>query len=563
MTMPAKQQYDGGYYLIKQDLIRTATHNHTMALDNPISAETLKALNVLQRTPWRVNRWLLDVMLAAYTSGAQVGDIPYSNDFHIPRKTDEEWERMDDDQKAEWRRELSVIHGDNARMEGRRFSFIHKLDIAKELVERDAIWFPHFLDFRGRMYPMTQDLHPQADDIGRALLEFAEGKPLGERGLFWLGVRLANTFGQDKLSLQDRYRWALDNSEAIFDSGSDPLDGRRFWVDADEPWSFLATCREWSEAWAMAGGRTDYVSHLSIQLDGSCNGLQHLSAMGRDPVGAKATNVAANKERQDIYAQVAEIVKEMISADAAAGVEDAHQWVGRVDRKTVKRAVMTTPYGVTPRGIADQLVNDGFTKGMEKRSEAATYLRDKITAALDQTVVSAKSIMAWVQTVSATLAKHGKPFTFQTPSGNTIQQSYHTLNRHKVRTLLGELTLYREDKVGGLNERKQALASAPNLIHAFDASHVTKTINALEADRAGGSYCMIHDSFGTHAADADRMRDTLRREFAAIYQTDWLAEVEAFLRAAYPDAAIPPYTDFVTLGTFDVSEVLESEFFFS
>jgi DNA-directed RNA polymerase len=561
--MKTKQKYEGGYYMIREDLIRTGIHSHTIALDAPISAETLRALNTQQKTPWRINKWLLAVMWEAYSSGTHIGDLPYFDAVPVPRKSDEEWAAMDDEAKGAWRIELSSIHGVNARMEARRYSFIHKIDIAKEMEEREVIWFPHFLDFRGRFYPLAQDLHPQGDDIGRSLLEFAEGKPLGERGRFWLGVRLANTFGQDKLSLADRYKWALDNSEAIFDSADNPLDGRRFWADADEPWSFLATCKEWSGAWAAIGGPAAYVSHLPVQLDGSCNGLQHLSAMGRDPIGATATNVAPNTERQDIYAQVAEVVQRLVSEDAVAGVEEAHQWIGRVDRKVVKRAVMTTPYGVTPRGISDQLVRDGFAKGMANRGAAANYLRDKIVIALDQTVVSAKNIMAWIQAVASTLSKSGYPFTFQTPTGNTIQQSYHTLNQHRVRTLLGVLTLMQENPIGGLNDNKQALASAPNLIHAFDASHVTKTLNALEDDQPGGSYSMIHDSFGTHACDTDRMRSTLRREFAAIYQTDWLAEIEAFIRARCPAADIPPYTDYVTLGGFDVAEVLGSEFFFS
>jgi DNA-directed RNA polymerase len=564
MHAAAKQQYEGGYYLIQQDMIRAGIHSHTLALDKPISGETINALNAVQKTPWRINGWLLNVMVQAYESGLKVGDLPYFDAIPVPRKTDEEWEAMDDEQKADWKRELSDIHGENARMEGRRHSFIHKLDIARELSKRPAIWFPHFLDFRGRFYPMTQDLHPQSDDIGRALLEFAEGKRLGERGLFWLAIRLANTFGEDKMSLADRALWVEAHAYDIFDSATNPLDGKRFWADADEPWSFLATAKEWADA-HLFGQNGDFVSHLSVQLDGSCNGLQHLSAMGRDPVGARATNVAANTERQDIYTQVAEIVKRLVSEDATAGVEEAHQWVGRIDRKTVKRAVMTTPYGVTPRGISDQLVKDGFAKGMKAKGQAANYLRDKIVVALDQTVVSAKSIMGWVQDLATTLSKHGKPFVFETPTGNLIQQSYYQLNQVRVQTLLGTLAIWKEDALGGLNDRKQALASAPNLIHAFDASHLARTVNAIEEKRGDSriSYSMIHDSYGTHASDVDLMRDTLRREFVCIYRENWLEKVETFVRSRYPDIDIPSYTDYVRLGDFDVAEVLGSEFFFS
>jgi DNA-directed RNA polymerase len=36
------------------------------------------------------------------------------------------------------------------------------------------------------------------------LIEFAEGKPLGERGVWWLGVHGANLWGNDKVSLESQ-----------------------------------------------------------------------------------------------------------------------------------------------------------------------------------------------------------------------------------------------------------------------------------------------------------------------------------------------------------------------
>jgi len=562
-----KRKYEGGYYFLDQDLIRTGIQSHTTALENPISQETLDALNAVQRTPWRINAWLLRTMLEAYHSGARLGDLPYVDALPVPKKTDEEWEAMSDEEKSDWRKMLSEIHGTNARMEARRKSFNSKVDIGKEMADRLAIWFPHFLDFRTRFYPMPQDLQPQGDDISKSLLMFADGKRLGKRGLFWLGVRIANTYGQDKLPLNERYQWAKDHHDLIVDSATNPLDGQRFWAETDEePWGFLATCREWYEA-HLLDNPEDYVSHLPIQLDGSCNGLQHLSAMGRDPVGARATNVAANTVRQDIYLEVAAVVKRLVSEDAAAGNPLAHQWVGRIDRKVVKRAVMTTPYGVTARGIADQINKAGHTKGMEKKGEAAGYIRDKIVQALDETVVAAKSIMAWIQELAGELARNGIPFRFTTPTGSVVQQSYYQLNKSQITTLVGQLVLWDEDPVGGLSERKQMLASAPNLIHAFDAAHMTKTINRMVREsKAKGdriSFSMIHDSFGTHACDVDLMALCLREEFAAIYSENWLEKVEQEVRSYAPTANIPSYTDFITLGDFDVSECLRSDFFFS
>jgi DNA-directed RNA polymerase, mitochondrial len=38
-------------------------------------------------------------------------------------------------------------------------------------------------------------------DINRGMLEFSEGRRIGEEGLWWLKVHLANKFGKDKLPL--------------------------------------------------------------------------------------------------------------------------------------------------------------------------------------------------------------------------------------------------------------------------------------------------------------------------------------------------------------------------
>jgi DNA-directed RNA polymerase, mitochondrial len=41
-------------------------------------------------------------------------------------------------------------------------------------------------------------------DLSRGLLVFTEGKPLGEKGLKWLKIHLANKMGKDKLSFPER-----------------------------------------------------------------------------------------------------------------------------------------------------------------------------------------------------------------------------------------------------------------------------------------------------------------------------------------------------------------------
>jgi DNA-directed RNA polymerase, mitochondrial len=51
--------------------------------------------------------------------------------------------------------------------------------VARKMRHENAFYYPHNLDFRGRAYPMHSHLTHLGSDLCRGLLEFSEGKPLG------------------------------------------------------------------------------------------------------------------------------------------------------------------------------------------------------------------------------------------------------------------------------------------------------------------------------------------------------------------------------------------------
>jgi DNA-directed RNA polymerase len=112
----------------------------------------------------------------------------------------------------------------------------------------DVFYIPHNLDFRGRAYPVPPHLNPVGDDLARGLLTFGIKKPLGERGLMWLRIHLANLYGFDKASFRDREQFAIEHEKDIFDSADDPLgvslfDGRVDSANALSGLSMVALCR--------------------------------------------------------------------------------------------------------------------------------------------------------------------------------------------------------------------------------------------------------------------------------------------------------------------------------
>lgn len=72
-------------------------------------------------------------------------------------------------------------------------------------------------------------------------------------------------------------------------------------------------CREIYNAIKFAdekgnGLADEFVSNLPVHQDGSCNGLQHYAALGKDTAGAKAVNLMDSAFPQDVYSDVLEHV---------------------------------------------------------------------------------------------------------------------------------------------------------------------------------------------------------------------------------------------------------------
>ena len=69
----------------------------------------------------------------------------------------------------------------------------------------------------------------------------------------------------------------------------------------------LACCKELANA-VRHPNPSEYVSHFPVHQDGSCNGLQHYAALGRDELGAIEVNLHPSSSPQDVYSGVAALV---------------------------------------------------------------------------------------------------------------------------------------------------------------------------------------------------------------------------------------------------------------
>ena len=142
------------------------------------------------------------------------------------------------------------IRQQNRELYSMRCDFLYKLRVAQDNRAEEALYFPHNVDFRGRAYTMHPHLNHLGADYCRGLLMFADPRPLGERGLRWLRIQIANVYGGgvDKLPLDEREKYVIDHMSEVVDSATNPLGGARWWQEAEDPWQCLAACIELSKA---------------------------------------------------------------------------------------------------------------------------------------------------------------------------------------------------------------------------------------------------------------------------------------------------------------------------
>lgn len=564
------QLYAGGYYtqnVTPYPLVKHASKEYLRELESIDIDTTLVAINALQETPWRVNERVLEALEYAYHLDQSLGDFPPSNPQDIPPKPPE----ADTDEAASkaYRKACYLVHEDNRRNLSKRIAVLQTFALAHRFKKYPKIYFPHDLDSRGRAYPKAPMLNPQGADYSKAILEFANGKPLGtEDAACWLAIHGANSWGEDKVSLQERIDWVLNNEELIKSIATDPTGDIR-WTEADAPGAFLAFCFAW-QGYLEQG--LDYECHLPIAVDATCSGLQHYSAMLKDEVGGYSVNLIPNDTRQDIYQLVADRAMQLIEEDLAGENDEvARAWVEfGMTRKITKRSVMVVPYAATFHACM-QYTADGVEERLAKGepnfyggnlSDFTVYGAKKIWKAIEETVIAATGAMRWISDAARQYSRVSDvPYIeWVVPTGFLVWQNKPQLKAHRVDTFLDGKRLqvrYQEAKKN-LDPRTMASSTPPSFVHSLDAAHMTMTIE-YAINNGVHDFAAVHDSFGTHACNMPMFNLCIREAFVDMYQVDVLKMLKDHMERNTPE----PLPDLPEQGSLVLEGVLDSEFFFS
>lgn len=531
--------YTGGYLSYKMPFIKIKRRKDLEAIRDEDLSKVYPVVNKLQKTPWRVNKRVSEVIEYIFSNNLIdpksppslprcYGDIPTPNALDVKELM--EWKEYKKNptpkEKEEWhiwnkKREQIKIGLDGEQ--GRRLQFLLTMNMMKDMKEYDRFWYVYQVDYRGRVYPHTDFFNPQSKGYVKSMLEFADGHELTEDGIKWLRIHIANSWGLDKAPFVDRVKWTLYNRTKILTIANDPIGTLSEWTEADSPYEFLAGCFAYQ----------DYIEgrkvHLPLQLDAVNSGVQFYSGLLLDKEGAESCCVIGN-DRSDLYGLVANRVNEKLAngeypksvtfntsegemRTCSTRVE-AKSLEGKVTRSMTKTNVMTVPYSVTMRGMKmqnwatmDKLALEG-KKFWEGDEWVVNYILTELNyESIFEIVKGARIGQQYLRELASLL---DEPALWHTPIYNfPVRQPVFKKKAVRVKTPLGTLELPTNTTI--LSKQKQLSGIAANFIHSIDSTLLLYCVENMSDDIG-----VIHDCFLVHPNNGEEIRNHYKEGFIEI-----------------------------------------------
>lgn len=562
--------YDGGFLRGKNSLFTVKSGDVAKHLRKQRYPKIYPVINKLQKTAWRVNYKVLDVIKHIFDNNMVdpmtpsrapklFGDLPTREKYtwadFIKESDYEKWHDFNRE-----REDITIrMTADNSK----RLELIYSIAVAERMKEYATLYYPYIMDYRGRVYADVNFLTPQGQPYTKSMLEFADGCMLDDTGVRWLKIHTANVFGKDKEQYAERIEWFDANEKIILDVADNPLDNLKHWVYADSPFEYLASCMAWADY------REGRAVHLPIQLDATCSGIQMYSGLLRDKVGAESVNVIG-QQRNDIYQMVADRVdihlkngnysKWIEYTDKEGQTKSeyaepvARSMIGNITRNIVKRNVMTVPYSVTRQGMSNQIwdkIDEATLKGKEFWT-GSRWVANKLLTQLNHTAIyeiidGARKGQEYLVGISKLLDSpatwHGVIYDFP------VRQTALSLKEKRVKTVYGSLVMNVE--IPKLNKRRQSNSIAPNFVHNIDSTILLYCIEHMMQPIG-----VIHDCFLVHPNDGDDIQHAYKEGFIAVMEADPLRNIQQQLD---PDGEV----DFPEYGELQLTEVRDSDYIIS
>ena len=526
--------HDGGYYL--NDLTRC----HEMVRRGKplrIQGETIyQFLNQIQKVKYRLNPFTVMVAEELEEREIEVGKFrPVINHPDPPKPFDID---TNEEGRKQWRKDKAISRNKNANEWRISCRTRMTMNCVREFKDKDY-YIPWSYDYRGRAYPIPSFLTPQDTDFGKSLIRFADEAPVTEDAIKWLAFQVSTTYGLDKATMEERLNWVAkaENIQLIIRVATDPINNIGDWEAADEPFQFLAACKEYYDV-VMLGKNT---TGLPVATDATCSGIQILAGLCRCKSTAAMVNVLPSDKPQDVYQVIADKCRNEIPEKLRP------YW----DRKKTKRVVMTIPYNAKPFSNR-QYIRDAFKDiDIEVENEELTIIVKAVRAAMEVVIPGPMQVMRWIELEVANAIKEGaEEISWITPSDFRVNQRLMKYDHKTVELqLMGRCRIKVLDGEKGVDLRHHKNATAPNLIHSLDAS-----LLHLSATKFNAPIALIHDSVLCRATDMTNLSTLVRDTYMHLFaEHDFLKDFAK---------AIGAKTEPPIIGDLEPESVINSTYFF-
>lgn len=189
----------------------------------------------------------------------------------------------------------------------------HILLIANIFSNVPETYIPLRLDQRGRIYPTTAYFHYQASELAKALILFARPdtiKRTDREAIEYLKAYGATCHGNglNRKFYTIRLEWVENNWDRILD-----FENNKLFLEADDKYLFLYFCFEMRRLNNFLNNEfmLEFKPNLPIQLDGTCNGFQHLALSSNETSIFDKLNLGSSnksKDPLDFYSHIVEIL---------------------------------------------------------------------------------------------------------------------------------------------------------------------------------------------------------------------------------------------------------------
>lgn len=503
--LPWTDPHTGGYsypeaihwHFIKTDY-KTIKDNY----NNNNLEKAFRAANVLQRTPYRINEWVLSVVNEGISRGFVFGDCcRYSTEGDLREPVG------NTNYTGGYRRSQAKKHKLRRKMMPKYIQSSTVLTLAQNY-HQDTLFFPVQADFRGRLYYVPKCLNPQGSDLAKGLLQFANGTSVRESE-DWFLVGGGNLYGE-KGSLQDRQQWVLDNEGSILQTAVDPFSMSSFWLEADSPLPFLAFCNEYRE-WRE--NRFTFTTRLPVRLDHTASGLQIVSLLKGDKELQKLTNLTDPSQPYDVYLVILSNLQHKL---ATSPRPEDHQW--RLDRALIKLLTINFMYGGTTYGLERATVN-WYLENHPDVFGRKIYIEIRRLIELYREALSQVS-EAPKEFIQETKDTQGETMlSWESPSGFPVVNHYSPQKSVMVKTsvngerIRGRVNI-RDNSAFCKKSARQALPA--NKVHSYDSG----LLHLMLINDEWPDILALHDCYGVPPKDCERLLSNLSEVMGQIYRLD-------------------------------------------